>query len=502
MSDHEDLFEGLSDDQSEALTAVQSGQSIFVTGPGGTGKSEWIKRVTTYFERQKFNFWLTATTGIAAVNIQGRTIHSAFRLNPDMDNLSNAEYGSWLQTQKDLYKAKKDTKAISFTYLKQLRNLQWLIIDEVSMLSVDLFEKLDVQLKSLRNSSRPLGGLRVILVGDFFQLPPVKKPKFLFESPLFYQCISKMIRFSQSFRQQDTSFVDLLARMRKGLCTPADISVLESRVDRDVSKDGIQPTVLYSRNMDVDRVNTERLRSLTGPTETYVLKKNILQASTSLLGKRNRSHEASEYQWNSFLKNLRLDEVSTMKLGAQVMLTYNLDVKGGLCNGSRGVIVGFSEISEDADEDSIFSKYNIEEPLAYPKIRMPVVKFVNGRQVVVPYVRWTQRLSGSMSNASSSSGPDHETEPTLMCAWGLPLKLAWATTIHKCQGLTLDCVTIECNSKIFEAGQAYVAVSRVKDLNGLSFTSFDASVITCNEKVMFFDSHSYEYLKDHFSSGS
>ena len=251
MTDLEELSDGLSDEQKRALDLAVRGQSFFLTGPGGTGKSEVVKRIKMYLDNSNKKYFITGTTGIAAVNIGGRTLHSVLRMNPDMDSMTLDEYQVWIHDQLELGRIKSGSKRpdmsalkLSWTFCKTLKQLEFLIVDEVSMLSIEILQKMNCLLQNIRRSTMPMGNLKCIFVGDFFQLPPVKKSQFLFESKVFWQTIKDVVELTKSFRQEDASFVNLLNRFRKGRLTDEDIDTLKTCVNKDVSKNGVLPTIL------------------------------------------------------------------------------------------------------------------------------------------------------------------------------------------------------------------------------------------------------------------
>lgn len=462
---------GLSVSQVQAFDAIIAGRSVFVTGSGGVGKTELIKRVVAWFRRNNINVAVTATTGIAAVNIGGRTLHSWARMVPDDDQLDAASIVERLERK---YR----------NFGKVLGSFKALVIDEVSMLSPNFFEKLDFVLKSLRrNALRPFGGLQMVLVGDFFQLPPVYKGadapgrRFVFESHVFWDTVAQSIELSEVFRQTDTEFVGLLQRMRVGKLSEADIAVLQSRVGADVSHMGIEPTTLYAKNFDVDRINAERLSQIQKPVVAFKRRVGTHQKG-NFTGAPDKARDAINLE--KFLKDQNMTESLVLKEGAQVMLTFNLDTEEGLVNGTRGVVASF-KVPTSPDTEATFHGKSLEEPLAYANEPLPVVRFLVAgkdghmepqvKNIHVPYVR-----------LSRTNYEDH----TESYGWQVPLKLAWATTIHKSQGLSLNCVKANLGSSVFEEGQAYVAISRCRSLAGLTLEVFEPSVVRANAAVVAF----------------
>jgi ATP-dependent DNA helicase PIF1 len=442
----------LSDSQWKAFQAFCSGQSIFITGDAGTGKSELIRRMVEYAAENNFGVAVVAPTGIAAVNISGRTIHSFLCLNPD------------------------DASVPAETIVKRMRGLGWytkfrknlcklrcLIVDEISMVDTSLFLKMNELLQAYRSNVRPFGGLQVVLVGDFFQLPPVYQapglPRFVFQLPLFYNF--ERFELTDIFRQQD-EFASLLRRMRRGILSERDYGILESRVGQDVSvvseHGTIKPTRLFSKNVDVDDINSRELHDLAGESFEYITESVCEPSSIKDIPKAKLLAAKEKFDKDKHIANLYL------KNEAQVLLTYNLDLDRGLCNGSRGIVVHC---------DTSFVMVDFLTP---------------DRKTVSVHVERTR-----------VSRYDAELDATFY-ADVMPLRLAWATTIHKSQGLTLDCVEISLDGSVFAHGQAYVAVSRARTLESLSFREFRRDVIRSADEVKDFYSTPYSVLKLKYTS--
>lgn len=466
--------EGLDASQLTAFHKIIEGQNVFVTGQAGTGKSELIKRIVHCWTDEGLKHAICATTGIAAVSIGGRTFHSVFWMRPgDEDPAIKAE---------DIYKRIRETRAGDY-YVRIMRAMQAVVIDEVSMMSGGLLQKTSDLMKIVRQNGRPMGGLQVVMVGDFFQLGPVDRSalKPLFQTEVFRDMYDSavMLQLNEMYRQSDKAFQSLLGRMRTGRLTSDDIHVLQSRVGVDVSVDGIAPTILYATNRDVDAVNEGALGELPGPVETFsrYAGHGIVRAR-GLTG----GTEASAAALEKFLRDLRDSEVR-LKVGAQVMLTFNFKDLG-LVNGSRGVVEDFVEVVDRVGlagakgpkgfPPSILDDFDHKHRSVLIKGRkFPRVKFLKADgtsiSILVPLVRFERR-----------------TDDVLAYAWVCPLRLAWATTVHKSQGQTLDCVQISLDSSVFAEGQAYVAVSRARCLRGLSLSAFDPAVVRANAAVLEF----------------
>lgn len=468
--DRSDTHVGLGPSQLKAYAKILNGENVFVTGSAGTGKSELLKRVIKQWLSNGTKFAITASTGIAAIGLGGKTFHSFMWLRPDDEDSS--------VTCDDIWARLLSSKSFRF-YQSTMMALQSLVIDEISMLSPELLVKASDVLKIARGCGEPFGGLQVVLVGDFFQLPAVKASKFLFEYELFGKAVQSTVTLLEVFRQKDQQFVALLGRMRDATLTEEDHCLLESRVGADISKFGIVPTELWSTNKDVDRLNTDKLSQIKSATVTFK-RYNGMKSSSGF----------NEVAMDKFLKDMNIAESIDLKgpdgpeaIGAQVMLTYNLSTERGLVNGSRGVIVGFEKASEhrcvslgyleDYSDDEDFSEKAFVRSMEMPKVRflcdgVPVT-------ILVPYV--------CISRKSAVEGLSKK---ATCFAWIMPLKLAWATTVHKSQGQSLDCVKATLDKTIFADGQAYVAVSRARTLEGLTLTSYDRSVVRANSAVKAF----------------
>jgi ATP-dependent DNA helicase PIF1 len=442
----------LSDSQWKAFQAFSSGQSIFITGDAGTGKSELIRRMVDYAAEHSFGIAVVAPTGIAAVNVSGRTIHSFLCLSPDDTSVPAATI---IARMKGMHWYTK--------FRKNLSKLRCLIVDEISMVDTSMFLKMNELLQAYRSNVRPFGGLQVILVGDFFQLPPVYQdpglPRFVFQLPLFYNF--ERFELTDIFRQQD-EFASLLRRMRRGLLTERDYGILESRVGQDVSvkteHGRIKPTRLFSKNVDVDDINMRELHDLFGIMVEY---KTESQCTASTI--KDIPLSKLKVAQDKFDKDKRI-ETLYLKPNAQVLLTYNLDISRGLCNGSRGIVVECRDTS-----------------------------------VIVDFLTPDRQTITESIERIAVSRYDSEFDATFH-AEVMPLRLAWATTIHKSQGLTLDCVEISLDGSVFAHGQAYVAVSRARSLESLSFKEFRKDVIRSSEDVRDFYSTPYSVLKLKYTS--
>jgi ATP-dependent DNA helicase PIF1 len=437
--------------QQAAFDAIESGKSIFLTGPGGTGKSYLLNQLSL---RSTKNVSLTAMTGCAALllNSKAKTLHSwaGVGLGTDMVPLL-------------VSKIRKSRRA-ALRWLKT----DILVIDEVSMMTPDLFEKLDeVGRKVRRNELMPFGGLQIVLVGDFFQLPPISTESFVFESPLWKKLHLETHELTEIVRQKDPIFQTILNEARHGELTKASVRLLRKRMNLDYKSLTVQPTMLFTRRVEVDQINARELKKLT--TERHVFKATTLfnpSANTAGLTVTSPEVQAAVMKLDG---NAAYTPELVLAVGAQVMLLYNMNHEAGLVNGSRGVVVDFKKAElKDDDKTKVFIKN--DETL------LPVVEFKSGDRRIIDYNAWeVQDFPGVLRQQ-------------------IPLKLAYAVTIHKAQGATLDCALIDVGDKTFEYGQAYVALSRCKDIESLYVHDLDAAAFRANPKVKEFYQREQETL--------
>lgn len=399
----------LTEKQREALEIMERGENLFVTGLSGSGKSTVIRRFVEE-NRHKKNIYITSTTGVSALLVKGSTIHSFAGIGLGVGDAVRL-----------VGKVASNRKA-----LNRWKRAQVLIIDEISMMSPVLFEKLEFIARQVRMNPNPFGGIQLILSGDFCQLPCVDSEKFCFESEVWEKCIPNTVYLNEIVRQSDAEFQTILNEVRVGILSKKTKDALLSRVGVVLTNDlGIKPTKVYPTNSQVSFTNEVELKKLK-PREMNSYEMTITCSNSDIKEK--------------FLKNAVVEENITLCDGAQVMLLYNLDTEAGLVNGSRGVVTGFTV------EDSF-----------------PIVKFLNGLELPIPYVCWEVE----------------EDNIVVLKAIQIPLKIAYAVTVHKIQGCTLDYAEMDL-SNIFEYGQAYVALSRVQSFENLSLIDISLEKIRCN----------------------
>jgi ATP-dependent DNA helicase PIF1 len=388
------------------------------------------------------------------------------------------------------------------------------------MLTPHKFLQCDAILKAVRSNTKPFGGLQVLLIGDFFQLPPITQAQshqqsqnqsnlnsnetaeFIFQLDIFYELIDDIIDLETVHRQKDMQFISMLRRMRVGKLNEDDKILLKSRVNATLKDDGIKATSLFAQNIDVDKMNFQEQEKLTTRKNSFKLRSGCKKSSG-----RSQPYDVQNLQklQESLLKEVALPQSLELRIGAQVMLVYNLDVEKGLVNGSRGVVIGFAKTSKenpdrefDPEPLGSIKKEGFERNLYYPDDPLPIVKFASfssgssnehlkketktetkSRAIEVPFIRW------------------EKTEKKVGEAWvtALPLKLAWSSTIHKCQGTSLDRVEASIDKTVFAYGQAYVAISRVTTLEGLTLKSFDPTVIRAHPSVLSFFETDFQQAK-------
>ncbi|KIY71873.1 hypothetical protein CYLTODRAFT_450370 [Cylindrobasidium torrendii FP15055 ss-10] len=442
----------LSEEQKYVKSLVLSGKSIFYTGSAGTGKSVLLRDIITAlkqkYARSPDAVAITASTGIAACNIGGVTVHSfagvGIAVEP-ADVLAS--------------KVRKNQKAAG-----RWQRTKVLIIDEVSMVDGDFFDKLSQVGSKIRRNEKPFGGIQLIVTGDFFQLPPVMKggtPKFAFEAKLWKQAIELEFNLTKVFRQSDETFIQMLNEMRFGRLSQESIARFKA-LSRPVHyEDGLEPTELFPRREDVDRANSDRLRGIEGSeSRTYVATDGGPMASLDS-GKK-------------LLSNFMSPERLTLRTGAQVMLIKNKE--DDLVNGSIGTVLRFVDPAKyGMDEEEPAQKKAGTAPKAKTMVtpdRFPEVEFKlpNG-------ARRRTIITGETSKVELPNGEVQVSRNQL------PLILAWAMSIHKSQGQTLDRVKVDLG-KVFEKGQAYVALSRATSLEGLQVLGFDSSKVMAHSKVI------------------
>lgn len=417
--------------QKVAIVHIIRGKNVFIHGSAGTGKSVSIKYAKKYLYKKYPGRIIatTASTGVSAINVGGSTIHWFSGIRTGKGRLNTL-----------LKRIMADPECI-----KRWQEVDTLIIDEISMISQDIFEKLDALAQIIRECPKPFGGIQLILLGDFYQLTPVEKDlnipvKFCFESPVWSKCINHIVCLTEIFRQTDTEYKDILNRIRKGKQTISDILTIKSRLVKSLKLSGeeintIDSIKLFPRNKQVADENHKRLVLLSGTAVEYRAKYFGYKALQDELRKQFQSCDR---------------DLIKLKIGARVMLTYNLNVEAGLCNGSLGTVVGLKDSQVIVKFDPVGTKD--------PDVQ------------VIDKQKWELELYLSGTKLSAS-------------VVQIPLVLAFAASIHKAQGLTFTKAEMDLN-KCFAEHQVYVALSRVKTLDGLFLLdNFNSDRIKVNKKV-------------------
>lgn len=413
------------------LNLLKRGDNVFLTGFAGTGKSYILNKLKEKFKKK---LTITSTTGIAAVNVKGQTLHSWAGVGLCKNTVSKT--------------VEKIRGRVST--LRQILNCKILAIDEISMLNIETFEYVNEVLKEVRESTEPFGGIQVLLIGDFFQLPPVEEEniekRYCFDSPLWEDLKLQNVVLKKNYRQNEEDFITALAHMRTNCLDTEDIKLLNRRnVDLDTSETDMLH--IFSTNNEANQYNLAKFNRIEEPVR-------ILEAQDSVL--RGNKHvyedftESEKYILEIFSKNCRAEKEIALKLGAKVMLLINMDFNKGLINGACGTIMGFNE-------NSI------------------TIKFDNGVEANIPKNKFEYYYNDRVVAERMQ----------------YPLKLAYGITIHKSQGMTLDKLVVDC-SRIFERGQAYVAMSRVKTLGGLYLKNFEPQKVLVDSHVAEF----YENIKE------
>ena len=403
--------------QDEALRIMKTGANVFLTGEPGAGKTYTINKYVAYLRDSKIEHAITASTGIAATHIGGMTIHS----------------WSGIGIKESLNKYDLDKIATSEYICRRVRKTKVLIIDEISMLRAETLSMIDAVCREIKQNSEPFGGIQVILVGDFFQLPPIEKKnteqkqtsfieekqaRFAYEANVWMHLSLMVCYISEQHRQDDNDFLDLLLAIRHNNFNEEHQDKIKSRyVEKGNFPDNI--TKLFSHNLDVDKVNSEKLSRIEAESLKFDMKST---GSLPLV--------------MALKKGCLSPEILILKKGAVVMCTKN-NQKEHFVNGTLGTVVDFDPVS-----------------------RNPIIKTKNGRNILITPMDWAVEENGKIKAKITQ----------------IPLRLAWAMTVHKSQGMSMDAAVMDLSS-VFEYGQGYVALSRVRRLDGLY-------LLGCNEHAL------------------
>ncbi|OGF66504.1 hypothetical protein A3I27_00735 [Candidatus Giovannonibacteria bacterium RIFCSPLOWO2_02_FULL_43_11b] len=409
--------------QLEALSIMKTGANVFLTGEPGSGKTYVINKYVQYLRECGIDPAVTASTGIAATHISGMTIHSwsgvgiKEKLDKyDLDKISSSQY-----------------------IAKRVIRTNVLIIDEVSMLSSSTLSMVDAVAREIRHNSGAFGGLQVIFVGDFFQLPPIAKKieidleetvliedtstRFAYDSSAWSRANPIVCYLTEQHRQSDDGFSSILAAIRKNTFGEKHMASLEKR---KINKSFPEETLkLFSHNIDVDRINNDMLAKILGSEKTFEM-----------------SSKGTVWLVETLKKGCLSPAKLSLKTSAKVMFTKN-NLKEGFVNGTTGRVLGFGSGG------------------------YPIVQTSSGRKIEVMPMEWMVEENGKARAAISQ----------------LPLRLAWAITIHKSQGMNLDEAVMDLEN-VFEYGQGYVALSRVRKLSSLYLIGWNERVFMVHPEVL------------------
>ncbi|MDR2063255.1 MAG: AAA family ATPase [Candidatus Nomurabacteria bacterium] len=430
-------------DQELALEIMLAGHNAFLTGAAGAGKTHTLNEFIRLAKKAKRKVAVTATTGIAATHLGGSTIHAWSGMGV-LDALPHNFFDKMSKGRRE-----------------QIEKAQVLVIDEISMLHDFHLDLVDEICRTVRADTRPFGGLQVVLCGDFFQLPPVTRrnwseeaqsdepPRtgFAYHANCWRDLNLAVLYLNSQHRQDDDGFLEILNKIRSNSIVRSDAEKIVAR-HRAKLEGFKEVTELYTTNRNVDAVNERKMAKLPEKFVEYEM-----------------THTGSADYYERMKRSCLAPEVLKLKKGALVMALKN-DPEQGFVNGSIGVITGFGG------------------PLNHP-----IVKFRNGREIMVKEVSWELR-DGDVKRASITQ---------------IPLRPAYAITIHKSQGMTLDAARIDLKN-VFEMGMGYVALSRVRSLDALSIIGLHGNAFKVHPEVLQKDGEfqkqcaqtkkSFEHLRD------
>ncbi len=394
--------------QEKAIAFLKSGKNVFLTGSAGTGKTYVLNQFIQHLQDAKVEVAVTASTGIAATHIFGVTIHSWASIGIKQKI-----------TERDLGYLKKQ-KAIRDKFNKT----KVLIIDEISMLHKDQLDSIHHVLSYCRDSNEAFGGIQVVLCGDFFQLPPIgdyhetSRDKFAFMSKSWLYADFKICYLTEQFRQNANRLTQILDEIRSANVSSNSLTLL-TQANTTQFEAGIEPTQLFTHNLDVDSINMQHLEALPSKSRYFKAKVKGEKELTNLLR-----------------RSVLTQDDMPLRIGAKVMFVKN-NPERNYINGTLGEIIDYTEIG------------------------FPLVKTLDGHEISASSEEWT------ITNENGQTLASYEQ---------VPLRLAWAITVHKSQGMTLDAAELDL-SKTFERGQGYVALSRLRSLERLRLLGFNQTAL-------------------------
>ena len=493
----------LGEEQQDALEQILAGENVYVYGPGGTGKSILLKHAVNRLKAEGRKVAVTATTGVAAESIGGSTIHSIAGCGIPKTIANNLGYTSHVN-------------------MENIRSYDVLFIDEISMLSGELFDRLSDHFSKIRNIAEPFGGIQLVLFGDFLQLQPIENvektkdfcPALVLNRGMCFQSWSweklgiKYVELTQIFRQQDTHFSNLLGRIRNGDRDAGD-EIVAYCEKMNAGNDRSFEVLLVSTNREAKKHNDEKLNLLQGTAITFksndTAKPDVEEDDINYNG-------CLEQLENNFKHNLKkhfkAEENLALKVGAEVMMLLNTNIlsetgERRIVNGTRGKVTRFqspdkvtlekrrdeikeSGLTDDLSNATAEQRKNQRE---YDLIRKQLEWIEQGDERKIPYVLFKgfNEAIGILPMEFSF----HSTGLGKNVRIQIPLQLSWAVSIHKSQGMTLDSVSVDCK-KIFTDAQVYVALSRCRSANGLRIKNLDSSKIKASRDSVDF----YRHLSD------
>jgi ATP-dependent exoDNAse (exonuclease V) alpha subunit len=419
----------LSEEQKNFISLAMKGNSLFLTAPAGYGKSFAIDHVIKELRLlhdspdEPSRVAITASTGKAAEIINGRTLHSYLGIGL-----------ARLPVEK-LYEKVKTVFRLRPKY-KELKNVATIIIDEVSMINDELLTKISKYLSLIKQNTEPFGGIQMIFVGDLHQLPPVQG-RFFIDSSSYKALNPAVIQFTKCFRQDNIEFQQILSEARVGKLSRESYDRLKlcNDIDRNLFGDDVKPMKVCSTNREVDAINQKELNKIEGDIKVYPIIPISLDEKKVELSAKAES----------------IPSEVVLKVGAQIVVTFNVSMNGkqSIANGSQGLVVAMNEKSID------------------------MMEVGSNKIVKVPY----QKLI-------DPDCIDEDDNPEYVLEY-LPVRLGWALTIHKCQGMTTSIMEVDL-SKVFADGQAYVAVSRVRSIDGLKIIGLKETSFIANQKILQF----------------